>query len=300
MKHYEQKKIARLCLLTSFLFSFRACFNRLNTPPPPPNSSVMAYNSLESQQREVLKSIFNSLSNGEKEKLGKLIAQFSEDDLKAFNEMFAQLQTAQNDSTQFFKSTIRVLLRNNYNITRIRELIKEMRKGNLEDQDTQKFFSEVFKSMTEEPNNSTDSAYTPKYSTAEVDQQWEDMFKECRLEEEEKKALKTLLNSASFRDEKERLLMLLKQSGEYRRNFLKVLYRERKDEQKSLLEAILSLHRKNPTLAEKMIEKCEELGVSDMASIVCKVGVEHSIRLKSLKKKLIETWYEEHPLARTK
>ncbi|MEL7064314.1 MAG: hypothetical protein AAFP00_11290, partial [Bacteroidota bacterium] len=197
----------------------------------------MAYNSLESQQREVLKSIFNSLSNGEKEKLGKLIAQFSEDDLKAFNEMFAQLQTAQNDSTQFFKSTIRVLLRNNYNITRIRELIKEMRKGNLEDQDTQKFFSEVFKSMTEEPNNSTDSAYTPKYSTAEVDQQWEDMFKECRLEEEEKKALKTLLNSASFRDEKERLLMLLKQSGEYRRNFLKVLYRERKDEQKSLLEA---------------------------------------------------------------
>ncbi|XWN35518.1 MAG: hypothetical protein ROO73_01930 [Roseivirga sp.] len=171
-----------------------------------------------------------------------------------------------------------------------------MRKRDLEDQDTQRFFSEVFKSMPEEPNNSTDSTYTPKYSTAEIDQQWKAKFDECQLKKDEKETLKTLLDS--FRDKKECLLKLLKWSP-YQRNFLRVLCMEDKEEQKSLLKSILLLHSKEPMLAKKTIERYEDLNTYDIMSIGRHVR-SGAFKLKAFSDKLIKAWYEEHSSARTK
>jgi len=271
MQYYTPARLAMLCWSVSILLSFRACFHRINTSPPPPDRRLIAYNELTNAQRQMFWAILDYFSPTECDRLSAIADKLTEEDWKVLKKVFGspeahQDKQAQQEETAFVVIILKIILQDKYTAPRVKTIIRALEEENYNQDDVQELLVAVNKAHAPADPGPTTSQHTSyeRCTEEEIDKKWNNKLKQAHLGSIESEGLKKLLNI--FPNEKKTLLELLELSP-YGSHFLQVLCKKDQEEQKHLLEGILKLANKDRSLAEKMIEKYDQLSSWNFVAI---------------------------------
>ena len=279
MAHTPRRKrgIATTLLMSMFLFSFRACYNKYCAPSNVSQEGInleKLYSSLNRRQQKLLLKIVGKLSEKDQKKLSDLFSSISPEDIASLKKLLHEFsKDGQSSSTKLLKSMIMVLLRHDYKPEELTHLIKALGTQDYQDESTQEFLTEVFTEVSKaEDTTEVDSSLTSMPEEAPDIDAWEDKIKSFELAEDAKNkllvTLKQLQKEPDYQQVSASLYALLEKTPlDRNQRLLKGITKFENEDRITLLRAIATLKARNSELMEKICKgkglagKMESIGL---------------------------------------